>query len=138
MFREIKMNSAKTVKPGRCTAILFAGGLMLICLFGQELILADDALSVKRDSDKTVYTIGAGDEKNNTLDAQRDKEKNVYSISSSKEKRDEEARKEERSWDMLMNIGIWQDNNGQGRPPHDQSYQNKPTKGQPTQPASVK
>jgi hypothetical protein len=115
---------------------------MLLCLSGVQSLWADDTLDVKRDSDKTVYTIGASDEKNNALDAQRDKEKNVYSIGSSKEKRDEEALKQERSWDMLMNMGIWQENPEQKRspekqPPQNQSpkdkpYQNQPTQGQPS------
>jgi hypothetical protein len=121
-------------KPGRYDLILCVTGVVLACLFGIQSLWADDALSVKRGSDKTVYTIGASDEKNNALDTQSDKEKNVYSIGSSKEKRDEEALKQERSWDMLMNMGIWQDNSKNNRP-----AQNQPSKGQPTQnqPAKV-
>lgn len=91
-------------------ATLFLGALMIVCFFMQKLVVAGDALDVKRDSDRTVYMIGATDEKNNALDGKRDKEKNVYSIGSSKEKRNQEAWKEERSWDMLMNMGIWQGN----------------------------
>ena len=115
-------------KPGRYNLILRVSVAMLLCLSGVQSLWADDALTVKRDSDKTVYTIGASDEKNNALDAQSDKEKNVYSIGSSKEKRDEEALKQERSWDMLMNMGIWQDNSKNNRP-----AQNQPSKGQPAQ-----
>jgi hypothetical protein len=98
-----------------------------------QSLWADDALTVKRDSDQTVYTIGASDEKNNALDAQRDKEKNVYSIGSSKEKRDEEALKQERLWDMLMNMGIWQDNSKNNRPAQNQPSKGQPTQNQPTQ-----
>jgi hypothetical protein len=124
-------------------SIFFASCLMVLCLSGQNLATADDTLDVKKDSDKTVYTIGASDEKNNSLGAQKDKEKNVYSIGSSKEKRNEEALKQERSWDMLMNMGIWQENPEQNRYPEkqppqkqpfkDKPYQNHPQKGQPTQ-----
>jgi|WetSurMetagenome_2_1015567.scaffolds.fasta_scaffold05460_2 hypothetical protein len=123
-------------KPGRYNLILRVSVAMLLCLSGVQSLWADDALTVKRDSDKTVYTIGASDEKNNALDVQRDKEKNVYSIGSSKEKRDEEALKQERSWDMLMNMGVWQENPEQKRspenqPPKGRSNQSHPTKGQP-------
>src|SRR5512137_329153 len=121
MSREIEMDRGRTLKPGRYIAILFAGGLLFLCLFGQTLTVADDTLNVKRDSDKTVYTIGATDEKNNVLDGKHDKEKNVYSIGSSKEKRNQEALKEEKSWDMLMNIGVWQENSEQKRPPQGQT-----------------
>ena len=100
------MDSTKTVKPGRCTTILVAGVLMLLCLFGQQLILAEDALSVKSDSEKKVYAVGAGDEKDNALDVQHNKEKTVYSIGPNKTKRDEEAKDKERSWGMLKNVGI--------------------------------
>ena len=134
------MNRCTTLKPERCMAVLFASCLLFLCLFGQELIVADDTLDVKRDSDKTVYTIGASDEKNNALAAQSDKEKNVYSIGSSKEKRNEETLKQERAWDMLTNMGVWQENPEDKRPPQNQppkgrSYQSHPTKGQPPQPA---
>lgn len=115
-------------KLGRYNLILRVSVAMLLCLSGVQSLWADDALTVKKDSDKTVYTIGASDEKNNALDAQIDKEKNVYSIGSSKEKRDEEALKQERSWDMLMNMSIWQDNSKNNRP-----AQNQPSKGQPAQ-----
>jgi hypothetical protein len=128
-------------KLGRYNLILRVSGAMLLCLSGVQSLWADDTLDVKRDSDKTVYTIGASDEKNNALGAQRDKEKNVYSIGSSKEKRDEEALKQERSWDMLMNMGVWQDNPEQKRspekqphliqPPKDKPYQSHPQKSQP-------
>jgi hypothetical protein len=121
MSREIEMDRGRTLKPGRYIAILFAGGLLFLCLFGQRLTVADDTLNVKRDSDKTVYTIGATDEKNYVLDGKHDKEKNVYSIGSSKEKRNQEALKEEKSWDMLMNSDIIMDNrhgkHGQGQNP---------------------
>jgi hypothetical protein len=140
MFKEIRVNRRTTLKPGKCMAVLFASCLVFVCLMGHKLIFADDTLDVKRDSDKTVYTIGASDEKNNALGAQRDKEKNVYSIGSSKEKRNEEALKQERSWDMLMNMGIWQENpehrdSHEKQPPQNQSpkdkpHQNHPQKGQ--------
>jgi hypothetical protein len=140
------MRSYWASKLRRYNLILRVSVAMLLCLSGVQSLWADDALTVKRDSDKTVYTIGASDEKNNALGAQRDKEKNVYSIGSSKEKRDEEALKQERSWDMLMNMGIWQDNPEQKRssekqPPQNQSpkdkpYQNHPQKGQPPQPST--
>ena len=140
------MRSYWASKLGRYNLILRVSVAMLLCLSGVQSLRADDALTVKRGSDKTVYTIGASDEKNNALDAQRDKEKNVYSIGSSKEKRDEEALKQERSWDMLMNMGIWQDNPEQKRspenqphliqPPKDKPYQNHPQKGQPPQPST--
>lgn len=110
------MRACWATKLGRYNLILRVSSAILLCLYGVQSLWADDALTVKRDSDKTVYTIGASDEKNNALDAQRDKEKNVYSIGSSKEKRDEEALKQERSWDMLMNMGIWQDNSKNDRP----------------------
>jgi hypothetical protein len=119
-------------KLGRYNLILRVSVAMLLCLSGVQSLWADDALTVKRDSDKTVYTIGASDEKNNALDAQRDKEKNVYSIGSSKEKRDEEALKQERSWDMLMNMGIWQDNSKNNRPDHNQPSKGQPLQGQPS------
>jgi hypothetical protein len=115
-------------KLGRYNLILRVSVAMLLCLSGVQSLWADDALTAKKDSDKTVYTIGASDEKNNALDAQIDNEKNVYSIGSSKEKRDEEALKQERSWDMLMNMSIWQDNSKNNRP-----AQNQPSKGQPAQ-----
>jgi hypothetical protein len=119
-------------KPGRYNLILRVSVAMLLCLSGMQSLWADDALTVKRDSDKTVYTIGASDEKNNALDAQRDKEKNVYSIGSSKEKRDEEALKQERSWDMLMNMGIWQDNSKNDGPSQNQPAKSQPAQGQPS------
>jgi hypothetical protein len=130
-------------RPGRYNLILCVSGVMLLCLSGVQSLWAGDALTVKRDSDQTAYTIGASDEKNNALDAQRDKEKNVYSIGSSKEKRDEEALKQERSWDMLMNMGIWQDNSkndgpSQNQPAKSQPAQNQPAMKQPSQPASGK
>jgi hypothetical protein len=145
MFKEIGMNRCATLKPGRYSAVLFASCLLFLCLFGHKLIFADDTLDVKRDTDKTVYTIGASDEKNNALAAQSDKEKNVYSIGSSKEKRNEETLKQERSWDMLTNMGVWQENPeykrpiqnqpAQNQPPKGKSNQSHPTKGQPPQPA---
>jgi hypothetical protein len=116
---------------------------ILLCLLGIESVRADDTLNVKRGSDKTVYTIGASDEKNNALDAQSDKEKNVYSIGSSKQKKEEENVKQQRSWDMLMNIGIWQDSSNNNRPVQNQTSkgqpaQNQPGQGQPKQPVSGK
>ena len=133
-------------KLGRYNLILRVSVAMLLCLSGVQSLWADDALTAKKDSDKTVYTIGASDEKNNALDAQIDKEKNVYSIGSSKEKRDEEALKQERSWDMLMNMGVWQENPEQKRspekqPPQNQSpkdkpHQDHPQKSQPPQPST--
>jgi hypothetical protein len=143
---EIAMKRSRTLKPRRYIVILFMSCLMSLCLSGQNESYADDTLDVKRDSDKTVYTIGASDEKNNALGAQRDKEKNVYSIGSSKEKRNEEALKQERSWDMLMNMGVWQENPEQKRssekqppqnqPPKDKPHQNHPQKSQPPQPST--
>jgi hypothetical protein len=137
------MRARWTLKPGRYNLIRCIGGVILVCLFGTQAIWADDALTVKRDSERIVYTIGASDEKNNALDAQSDKERNVYSIGSSKEKRDEEALKQERSWDMLMNVGIWQDSPrndrpGQNRPPKNQPAQDQPPKGPASQPVSGK
>jgi hypothetical protein len=126
------MRTCWASKPGRYNLILRVSGAMLLCLSGVQSLWADDALTVKRDSDQTVYTIGASDEKNNALDAQRDKEKNVYSIGSSKEKRDEEALKQERSWDMLMNMGIWQDNAINNRPAQNQPSKSQPAQGQPS------
>jgi len=131
------MRSCRASKPGRYNLILCVSGVILLCLFGMQSVWADDALSVKRDSDKTVYTIGASDEKNNALDAQSDKEKNVYSIGSSKEKRDEEALKQERSWGVLMNMGIVIDKR-QGKPAQGQSSQDRPAQDQTSQPASGK
>lgn len=105
----------------RYSSIFFVTCMMVLCLSGQDTCIAGDALDVKRDNDKTVYTIGASDEKNNALAAQSDKEKNVYSVGSSKEKRNEDALKQERSWDMLMNSDIIMDNrygkHGQGQHP---------------------
>ena len=124
----------------RYSSIFFVTCMMVLCLSGQNSATAGDTLDVKRDSDKTVFTIGASDEKNNALGAQRDKEKNVYSIGSSKEKRNEEALKQERSWDMLMNMGIWQENperrdSHEKQPPSNQhlkdtTSQKTPKKGQ--------
>ena len=130
---EIKMKGDRTLKPGRYITVFFAICMMLVCLSGQNASYADDTLDVKRDSDKTVYTIGASDEKNNAVGAQNDKEKNVYSIGSSKEKRNEEALKQERSWDMLMNMGIWQENPEQKRSPEKQPPQNQSPKDKPHQ-----
>ena len=112
---------------------------MVLCLSGQNSAIADDSLDVKRGSDKTVYTVGATDAGNNALGAQSDKEKNAYSIGSGKERRNEETRKEERSWDMLMNMNIWQENpdykkHYQDQPPRDRPNKNQPAKGQPAQP----
>jgi hypothetical protein len=140
------MRSYWASKLGRYNLILRVSVAMLLCLSGVQSLWADDTLDVKRGSDKTVYTIGASDEKNNALGAQRDKEKNVYSIGSSKEKRNEEALKQERSWDMLMNMGVWQENPEQKRssekqppqnqPPKDKPHQNHPQKSQPPQPST--
>jgi hypothetical protein len=68
--------------------------------------MADDRSGVKREEDKSVYTIGATDESNNALAVQSDREKNTYSIGASKGRKAEELRKEERSWDVLTNTGI--------------------------------
>jgi hypothetical protein len=137
------MRARWTLKPRRYNMIRCVGGVILACLFGTQTIWADDALTTKRDSERIVYTIGASDEKNNALDAQSDKEKNVYSIGSSKERRDEEALKQERSWDMLMNMGVWQDSSvngrpGQNQPSKNQPAQNQPPKGPTSQPVSSK
>ena len=130
------------MKPGKYMFILFLGCLMFICLSGQNSAIADDSLDVKRNSDKTVYTVGATDAANNSLGAQRDGEKSTYSIGSSKERRKEEARKEERSWDMLMNMGIWQENSErmrhpQDQPPDDRPHKKQPAQGQPSQPPAA-
>jgi len=137
------MRARWALKPGRYNLILCVGGVLLVCFLGTQAIWADDAITVKRDSEQIVYTIGASDEKNNALDAQTDKEKNVYSIGSSKEKRDEEVLKQERSWDMLMNVGVWQDSSkndrsGQNQPLKNQPAQNQPAKGSTSQPPSGK
>ena len=124
------MRTCWASKPGRYNLVLRVSGAMLLCLSGVQSLWADDALTVKRDSDQTVYTIGASDEKNNALCAQRDKEKNVYSIGSSKEKRNEEALKQERSWQMLMNMGFWQENPEQKGSPEKQPHLIQPPKGQ--------
>lgn len=93
------------VKTGQYTLIICIAGILLLYLSGMP-VWADDSLSMKRDSEKIVSTIGAGDEKDNALDTHRDKEKTVYSIGSNKTKKDEEVKDKERSWDMLKNIGI--------------------------------
>jgi hypothetical protein len=123
------MRACWKVKQGKRTLILCIGGILLLYLFGIQPVWADDALNVKRDSDKTVYTVGASDEKNNALDAQRDREKNAYSIGPSKQKKEEEALKQERSWDMLNNMGIViderQDRHHHNKNSHSQTNQNK-------------
>lgn len=121
------MRACWKAKHGKRTLILYIGGILLLYLFGIQPVWADDALNVKRDSDKTVYTVGASDEKNNALDAQRDREKNAYSIGPSKQKKEEEALKQERSWDMLNNMGIViderQDKHHHNKNPHSQTNQ---------------
>lgn len=77
---------------------------------------SEEAIAVKSDSDKTVYSVGASDGKNNSLVTEMAKEKNVYSIGSGKTRKDGEALKQERSWDMLMHIGIWQEDSDRREP----------------------
>lgn len=139
------MKWSRALIPGEYILILLMSCLMFLCQSGQNASIADDALDVKRDADRTVYTVGATDEKNNALDGNRDKERNVYSVGSSKEKKNQEALKEERSWDMLMNMDIWQGNpdyrgsshkqSSTGQPPKDRPSHNthNPTQGQPQQ-----
>jgi hypothetical protein len=122
----------------RYILIFFATCLIVLCLSGQNSAIADDPLDVERGNDKTVYTVGATDAANNSLGARSDKEKNAYSIGSGKERRNEEARKEERSWDMLMNMNIWQENpqdkqHDRDHPPKDRPQKNQPAKGRPAQ-----
>ena len=124
-------------KSKRCNLTQCIGGMLFLSALIVQPLWADDTLTVKRENDKTVYTIGAGDEKNTALGAQRDREKNTYSIGSSKQKKDEEALKQERSWDMLMNMGILVDQ-GKGRPGHSDSpgkpsHQGQPIKSVPCQ-----
>jgi hypothetical protein len=123
------MRACWNVKQGKRTLILCIGGILLLYLFGIQPVWADDALNVKRDSDKTVYTVGASDQLDNALDTQRDKDKNVYSIGSSKTERDEEVKDKERSRDMLKNMGIViderQDKPSPNKNPHSQTNQNQ-------------
>ena len=121
------MRACWNMKQGKRTLILCIGGILLLYLFGIQPVWADDALNVKRDSDKTVYTVGASDQLDNALDTQRDKDKNVYSIGSSKTERDEEVKDKERSWDMLKNMGIAVDER------HDKPSPNKNLRSQTNQ-----
>jgi hypothetical protein len=125
------------VKVGKHNLSLCIGGILLLYLFGIQPVCADDALNVKRESEKTVYTVGASEEKNNALDAQHDKEKTVYSIGSNKTKRDEEVKDKERSWDMLKNMGIVIDES-QGKPSHNKHPQSQTNQNQQSQPVPAK
>jgi hypothetical protein len=121
------MRACWKVKQGKRTPILCIGGILLLYLFGIQPVWAEDALNVKRDSDKTVYTVGASDKQDNALDTERDKDKTVYSIGSNKTKRDEEVKDKERSWDMLKNMGIAVDER------HDKPSPNKNLRSQTNQ-----
>lgn len=135
--KEIGMRACWKVKQGKRTPILCIGCILLLYLFGIRSVWADDALNVKREGEKTVYTVGASDEKNNALDAQRDKEKNVYSIGPNKTKRDEEAKDKEKSWDMLKNMGIVIDE-GQDKHHHNKNQQGQTNQNQQPQPSPAK
>jgi hypothetical protein len=103
------------IKQGQCTLNLYVVGVLFVYLFFVQIVWADDALNVKRDNEKTVYTVGASDEKDNALDTKLDKDKTVHSVGSNKTKKNEEVRDKERSWDMLKNLGIVIDQR-QGKP----------------------
>ena len=131
------MRACWKVKQGKRTPILCIGGILLLYLLGIQPVWADDALNVKRDSDKTVYAVGASDKQDNALDTQRDKDKTVYSIGSNKTKRDEEMKDKERSWDMLKNMGIVIDER-QDKPSHNKHPQSQTNQNQQTQPVPAK
>ena len=131
------MRECWKAKQGKRTPILCIGGILLLYLLGIQPVWADDALNVKSDSDKTVYTVGASDKQDNALDTQRDKDKTVYSIGSNKTKRDEEVKDKERSWDMLKNMGIVIDER-QDKPSHNKHPQSQTNQNQQTQPVPAK
>ena len=135
--KEIGMRACWKAKQGKRTPILCIGGILLLNLFGIQPVWADDALNMKSDSDKTVYTVGASDKQDNALDTQRDKDKTVYSIGSNKTKRDEEVKDKERSWDMLKNMGIVIDER-QDKPSHNKHPQSQTNQNQQTQPVPAK
>jgi hypothetical protein len=137
MHKEIGMRLYWKTNQGKRMLILFASAVLLLCLFEIQPVRADDALNVKRESEKTVYTVGASDEKNNALDVQRDKEKTVYSIGPNKTKRDEETKDKERSWDMLKNMGIVIDE-GQDKHHRNKNQQGQTNQSQQSQPSPAK
>jgi hypothetical protein len=139
-MKKVGLNMCWKVKTGQYALIICIASILLLCLLGMPA-WADDALSTKKDGEKTVYTVGSSDEKDNALDTHRDKEKTVYSIGSNKTKKDEEAKDIERSWDMLKNIGIVidgrQDKHHSSKDPQSQTNQSQ-QKNQQTQPVPTK
>jgi len=105
-MEKINVDMCRKVRQKKGALIVCAGCILCVYFFGGFFVCADDTMNVKRESEKTVYTIGACDEKNNVLDTHSDREKTVHSIGSNKTRNDEEAKDRERSWDMLKNIGI--------------------------------
>jgi len=142
-MKEIGRRASAPSKRRMGKQVLFLGAAFFVCLFGLRYALGDDTLNVKKDSEKMVYTVGAGDEKNTVLSTHGDKEKNIYSIGSSKQKKEDEARKQEKSWDMLMNMEVWQGNHdfkdsperqsSTGPSPNVRPSQGNPVKGQTPQ-----
>ena len=100
------MEGCSKVRQGKRLLIIYSACALFVYLLGAGMIWADDALNVRKDGDKTVYTVGATDEKDNALGGKNDEEKAMHSIGPSNTKRDEKTKDKERSWDMLKNMGI--------------------------------
>jgi len=105
-MKMISLNGFWKIRMRKPAQIVCVGCTLLVFFFGAFLLCADDVLNVKRENEKTVYAIGASDEKDTVLDTHSDKEKTVHSVGSNKTKKDEEAKDRERSWDMLKSMGI--------------------------------
>jgi len=125
------------IKQRRRALILCVMGALFVYLFVVQSVWADDSLNVKGDNEKTVYIVGASDEKDNALDTKRDRDKTVHSIDSNKTKRYEEAKDKERSWDMLKNLGIVIDER-KGKPSPDKNQQRQTNQRQQTPPVPAK
>ena len=81
------MRSHETGKQRKHTSILLMGGLLLFLASGlQAPLFAAGDLDVKRDDEKTVYTIGPSERGRREEDMQKD-----------------------RAWDMLRNMGVIMD-----------------------------
>jgi hypothetical protein len=93
--------------------------LLLPALFAQGQI------DVKRDPDKTVYSIGAFAD--DQIDVKRDRDKTVYTIGQNSQSRRKEQDERDKAWDMLRNIGIGVDRR-EGQPSRNQPVQPAPNK----------
>ncbi len=97
----------RTTGGPRTSAFSLCAGFILLLVMSVPPLFAEDQIDLKRDEDKTAYSIGQ-DTQN-----RQDAGKTVYSIGPDDRNRREEEKERDKAWDMLKNMRILDNNKGQ-------------------------